>query len=123
MPRIEPLAPPYSGAVAQAFDRVMPKGVPPPALFRKLAVDERYTVRGTKRMLVVVGVLATTGVAHADDLVLHAGDSLTVDGKRYTCDDPTRRGVSMSPGDSVTAGSRRLRCEGNGVSESPPSAP
>jgi hypothetical protein len=116
MPRIELLAPPYSDAVPQPFDRVMPKGVPPRALFRTLAVNERDTVRGTKRMLVVVALLATTGVAHADDLVLHPGDSLTIDGKRYNCDDSTRRGVSMSPGDSVTAGGRRLRCDGNGVS-------
>lgn len=43
--RIEPIAPPYSEAVAQAFDRVMPKGVPPLSLFRTLAVNERVFLR------------------------------------------------------------------------------
>ena len=39
--RIVPLEPPYSPPVAAALDRVMPKGVPPLALFRTLAVNER----------------------------------------------------------------------------------
>lgn len=39
--RIVPLEPPYSEPVAAAFDRVMPKGVPPLALFRTLAVNEK----------------------------------------------------------------------------------
>jgi alkylhydroperoxidase family enzyme len=43
--RIEPVAPPYSDPVAQAFDRVMPKGVPPLSLFRTLAVNERVFLR------------------------------------------------------------------------------
>jgi 4-carboxymuconolactone decarboxylase len=41
IPRIAPLDPPYSEAVASALDRIMPKGVPPLALFRTLAVNER----------------------------------------------------------------------------------
>ena len=45
MPRIVPLEPPYSDAVAQAFDRVMPAGVPPLALFRTLAVNDRVFLR------------------------------------------------------------------------------
>jgi len=43
--RIDPIAPPYPDPVAQAFDRVMPKGVPPLALFRTLAVNERVFLR------------------------------------------------------------------------------
>lgn len=43
--RIAPLEPPYSPAVAAALDRVMPAGVPPLALFRTLAVNERVFLR------------------------------------------------------------------------------
>jgi len=39
--RIVALEPPYPEAVAAAFDRVMPEGVPPLVLFRTLAVNER----------------------------------------------------------------------------------
>jgi hypothetical protein len=39
--RIAALEPPYSEPVAAAFDRIMPKGVPPLALFRTLAVNEK----------------------------------------------------------------------------------
>src|SRR5215470_16712257 len=44
-PRIAPLEEPYSEAVAQAFRRVMPEGVPPLSLFRTLAVNERVFLR------------------------------------------------------------------------------
>ncbi len=40
-PRIPPVAPPYTPAVAAALARVMPEGVPPLLLFRTLAVNER----------------------------------------------------------------------------------
>ena len=43
--RIAPLQPPYSEPVAAAFARVMPPGVPPLALFRTLAVNERVFLR------------------------------------------------------------------------------
>lgn len=43
--RIRPVEPPYSTAVATAFARVMPEGVPPLALFRTLAVNERVFLR------------------------------------------------------------------------------
>src|SRR5213593_300725 len=45
MSRIAPVEPPYSEPVAQAFDRVMPAGVPPLTLFRTLAVNERVFLR------------------------------------------------------------------------------
>lgn len=43
--RIAPLEPPYSPPVQAALDRVMPAGVPPLALFRALAVNERVFLR------------------------------------------------------------------------------
>jgi 4-carboxymuconolactone decarboxylase len=43
--RIAPLEPPYSEAVQAALDRIMPAGVPPLALFRTLAVNERVFLR------------------------------------------------------------------------------
>jgi alkylhydroperoxidase family enzyme len=43
--RIAPLGPPYSEAVAAALERIMPPGVPPLALFRTLAVNERVFLR------------------------------------------------------------------------------
>ena len=44
-PRIEPLNAPYSEAVADAFDRIMPPGVPPLFLFRTVATNERVLLR------------------------------------------------------------------------------
>jgi hypothetical protein len=44
-PRVAALAPPYSGPVAAALERIMPEGVPPLALFRTLAVNERVFLR------------------------------------------------------------------------------
>jgi len=44
-PRIAPLDPPYSAPVAAALERIMPAGVPPLALFRALAVNERVFLR------------------------------------------------------------------------------
>ena len=43
--RIAPLEAPYSPPVQEALDRVMPPGVPPLALFRTLAVNERVFLR------------------------------------------------------------------------------
>jgi alkylhydroperoxidase family enzyme len=43
--RVAPLAPPYSEPVAAALERIMPAGVPPLALFRTLAVNERVLLR------------------------------------------------------------------------------
>ena len=44
-PRIAPLPPPFSESVQAALDRIMPKGVPPLALFRTLARNERVFLR------------------------------------------------------------------------------
>ena len=44
-PRIAPLDPPYSAPVAAALERIMPAGVPPLALFRTLALNERVFLR------------------------------------------------------------------------------
>ena len=43
--RIAPLEPPYVEPVQAALDRIMPKGVPPLALFRTLAVNQRVFLR------------------------------------------------------------------------------
>ena len=43
--RIAPLEPPYSEPVQAVLDRIMPAGVPPLALFRTLAVNERVFLR------------------------------------------------------------------------------
>jgi alkylhydroperoxidase family enzyme len=43
--RIAPLEAPYSPPIQDALDRVMPAGVPPLALFRTLAVNERVFLR------------------------------------------------------------------------------
>jgi len=43
--RIAPLEPPYSEPVQAALDRILPKDVPPLALFRTLAVNERVFLR------------------------------------------------------------------------------
>jgi alkylhydroperoxidase family enzyme len=45
MTRIEPAQPPYSAEVQTALDKIMPPGVPPLALFRTLAVNERVFLR------------------------------------------------------------------------------
>src|SRR6185295_3672386 len=43
--RIAPLEPPYAEPIQAALDRIMPKGVPPLALFRTLAVNQRVFLR------------------------------------------------------------------------------
>ena len=40
-PRIRPTESPYAADISQAFERLMPEGVPPLLLFRALAVNER----------------------------------------------------------------------------------
>ena len=63
------------------------------------------------RNLIVVGaIVAIAGTAAADQLLLHSQDSLTIDGTRYTCDDSSRKGVQLGPGDRVTAGRYQLKC-------------
>jgi alkylhydroperoxidase family enzyme len=41
MPRIAPAEPPYEPEIAEALERIMPKGVPPLVLFRALAKSPR----------------------------------------------------------------------------------
>ncbi len=43
--RVAPLEPPYSAPVQAALDAIMPPGVPPLALFRAVAVNERVFLR------------------------------------------------------------------------------
>jgi hypothetical protein len=44
-PRIAPLGAPYAPAIQQAFDRIMPPGMAPLALFRTLAHSPRVLQR------------------------------------------------------------------------------
>ncbi len=44
-PRISPAEPPFSSAVQEKFDQLMPKGIPPLKLFTMLARDERLFSR------------------------------------------------------------------------------
>src|SRR6185312_6139739 len=44
-PRVAPLEPPYLEPVRATLDRIMPAGVPPLALFRTLARNERVFLR------------------------------------------------------------------------------
>ena len=74
--------------------------------------------------LVFAITLVTAGVAYADHLVLHTGDSLTVDGTTYACDDPTTSGVNVAAGDKLTIGKIDLRCKTReGAPPPPPPAP
>jgi 4-carboxymuconolactone decarboxylase len=57
MPRIEPVAPPYSDALAQRFARLLPPGITPPALFRTVARNESLFLH-----LVDSGWLGRTGL-------------------------------------------------------------
>lgn len=77
-------------------------------------------VSAAMRITTVAVWLALAGVAYADDLVLHAQDSITIDGQRYTCADPSRRGVQLGAGDRVTAGKYKLRCVADDTGGSPP---
>ena len=61
-------------------------------------------------LLVVGAIVAIAGTAAADQLLLHSQDSLTIDDTRYTCDDSSRKGVHLAPGDHVTAGNYQLKC-------------
>jgi len=79
-------------------------------------------VSAAMRFTTVAVWLAVAGVAHADDLVLHAQDSITIDGQRYTCADPSRRGVQLGAGDRVTAGKYKLRCVADDAPPPPPDA-
>lgn len=57
MARIEPVAPPYSAALAERFGRLMPPGMVPPAIFRAVARNE-----GLFLQLVDSGLLGPTGL-------------------------------------------------------------
>lgn len=57
MPRIEPVAPPYSAALAERFSRLLPSGMAPPAIFRTVARNESLFLH-----LVDSGWLGRTGM-------------------------------------------------------------
>jgi len=67
MPRIEPVAPPYSPETRKLFDIVMPPGMEPLALFRVMARSERLLPRFMR-----AGVLDEGPVPARDrELVIH----------------------------------------------------
>jgi alkylhydroperoxidase family enzyme len=57
MPRIEPVQPPYSPALAERFARLVPPGMVPPAIFRAVARNE-----GLFNHMVDIGLLGPTGL-------------------------------------------------------------
>jgi hypothetical protein len=56
--RLSPLAPPYSAEIQATFDRIMPTGVPPLALFTTLARDARLWHKFTAASLLDKGHLS-----------------------------------------------------------------
>jgi 4-carboxymuconolactone decarboxylase len=57
MPRIHPVEPPYSPALAERFARLVPPGMLPPAIFRAVARNE-----GLFNHMVDIGLLGPTGL-------------------------------------------------------------
>jgi len=57
-PRITPLQAPFSEPVQAAFAKIMPEGVPPLALFRTLAINERVFLRMMAGMLLDRGSIS-----------------------------------------------------------------
>ena len=57
-PRVAPLTAPYDPELRAAFDRIMPKGVPPLALFRTLARVPRVWERFLAGALLTPGPLS-----------------------------------------------------------------
>ncbi len=84
---------------------------------------------GKLSMVAFGGTLAVATATFADgiELTMQWTDSLTVEGTRYTCNGPARRGVAMGPGDKLTAGQFRLKCakrgDGGAPDEPPPPPP
>jgi 4-carboxymuconolactone decarboxylase len=57
MPRIDPVAAPYSDALQQRFRRILPEGMTPPAIYRSVARNEPLFLQ-----LVDSGLLGPTGL-------------------------------------------------------------
>lgn len=68
-------------------------------------------------------LVASTALADGIELTLSWQDSLTIEGTRYTCNDRSRAGVQLAPGDRITAGSFKLRCAKRGDDAPPPPPP
>ena len=67
--------------------------------------------------------VASPALADGIELTLSWQDSLTIEGTRYTCNDKSRAGVQLAPGDRITAGIYRLRCAKRGDAAPPPPPP
>ncbi len=70
----------------------------------------------------VLLLAAAPALADGIELTLSWQDSLTIEGTRYTCNDKSRAGVQLGPGDRITAGAFRLRCAKQGDEAPPPSS-
>lgn len=68
-PRVTPVNPPYSNEIQEAFDRIMPPGVPPLKIFRTFARHPQLL----KRTMALGGLLLNQGLVDARDreIVLH----------------------------------------------------
>jgi hypothetical protein len=77
----------------------------------------------TRVVVVVSLVLVPAAVAHADRVVLHSGDSITVDGTQYSCNVADADGVKLAIGDSITVGGHRIKCRDADGPPAPPAPP
>lgn len=68
-PRIAPIDPPYSNEIQEAFDRIMPPGMPPLKIFRTFARHPQLL----KRTMALGGLLLNDGLVKSRDreIVLH----------------------------------------------------
>jgi hypothetical protein len=74
--------------------------------------------------LFVVGfVTLRAGVAFADRVVLHPGDSITVDGTQYSCGVTDADGVKLAIGDAITVNGHRIKCRSADADAPPPPPP
>jgi alkylhydroperoxidase family enzyme len=103
-PRVAPLEPPYSAAVSDAFARLMPEGVPPLALFRTLAVNERVFLR-----------MMAGGLLDRGSLTLRERE-LVIDRTSFRCGSEYEWGVHVAffgPRARLTADEVRDLCAGD----------
>jgi hypothetical protein len=77
-------------------------------------------VRPLKPLLVSSLLLLGAGVAFADKIVLHPGDSITLDGSQYSCGDPNATGAQIAIGDKVTVNGLDIKCRARKDGSGPP---
>ena len=81
-------------------------------------------VRPFRPLLVSTLIALGAGVALADKVVLHPGDSITLDGNQYSCGDPNATGAQIAIGDKVTVNGLDIKCrERKGAAPAPAPEP